>query len=76
MMNTGKKIDPRSQWAEKLKQKVGMNKAAVAMANKNARTIWAVLTKGIQYDPHFKPVVLKAKPKHRGAAKGSPPAMR
>lgn len=50
IMNTGKKKDARSLWAEKLKEKVGMNKAAVAMANKNARTIWAILTRKTEYE--------------------------
>ena len=54
LINTGKKTDPRSQWAEDLKKKVGMNKAAVALANKNARTVWAVLMRQEDYDPHYK----------------------
>lgn len=53
MMNTGKKKDPRSIWAEKLKEKVGMNKAAVAMANKNARTVWALLNRQCEYDGNY-----------------------
>jgi transposase len=57
LMNAGKKSDPRSLWAEKLKARVGMNKAAVAMANKNARTIWSILSRGIDYDPNYRPKV-------------------
>lgn len=53
MMNTGKKKDPRSIWAEELKKKVGMNKAAVAMANKNARTVWALLTRQCEYKANY-----------------------
>lgn len=53
LINAGKKKDPRSQWAEKLKQKVGTNKAAVAFANKNARTVWAILTRQEEYDPFY-----------------------
>lgn len=53
LINTGKKKDPRSQWAEKLKLKVGTNKAAVALANKNARTVWAILTRQEDYDPFY-----------------------
>lgn len=53
LINTGRKKDPRSLWAEQLKQKVGTNKAAVAMANKNARTVWAILRKGGEYDPLY-----------------------
>jgi transposase len=59
MMNTGQKKDPRSKWADKLKQKVGMNKAAVAMANKNVRTAWAILRRGSEYNPSYKPVLSK-----------------
>jgi transposase len=31
--------------------RVGWQKAAVAMANKNARILWAVLAKGRRFDP-------------------------
>ncbi len=54
MMNTGKKKDPRSLWAEELKKKVGMNKASVAMANKNARTVWALLVKQSEYKSNYR----------------------
>jgi transposase len=53
LMNTGNKKDPRSLWAESLKKKVGMNKAAVAMANKNARTVWALLHRGTEYQQNY-----------------------
>lgn len=44
------KTDRKSQlWAAK-KKILGMNKAAVALANKNARVIWALLTRGECYD--------------------------
>lgn len=56
LINTGKKKDARSRWAEKLKEKVGMNKAAVALANKNARTIWAILTRKTEYEDNYKTV--------------------
>jgi transposase len=43
--------DRRLQWAEKLRQKKGWNKASVALANRNARTIFVLLkTEGI-YEP-------------------------
>jgi transposase len=38
-----------SVWAERVVERRGMNKAAVALANKNARMIWAVLAKGEDY---------------------------
>ncbi len=45
-----KKEDSTSQWANKLGDSNHVNKVAVALANKNARVAWAVLTKGISFD--------------------------
>ncbi len=36
----------RLEWVRKLREKKGYNKTAVALANKNARTIWALLNSG------------------------------
>jgi transposase len=36
------KTDPLSLWLQQLAQRRGMNKAAVALANKNARRLWAI----------------------------------
>jgi transposase len=49
-----KKTDKRSRWLKDKKDRCGANKAAVAIANKNARIIWAMLTTGEAYR---KPVV-------------------
>ncbi len=38
--------DKRLEWVKKLREKKGYNKTAVALANKNARTIWALLKSG------------------------------
>jgi transposase len=38
-----KKSDKRSAWVNQLKQRAGANRTAVAVANKNARIIWALL---------------------------------
>jgi transposase len=46
---TGKRTDPKSRWAEQLKQRRGNNIAAVALAAKNARIIWAMLARGQEY---------------------------
>ena len=43
------KVDARSRWVIQLKQRVGMNKACVALANKNARVAWALLVTGEPY---------------------------
>ena len=40
----GLKTDRRSQWVRSLIERRGKNKAAVAVANKNARIVWALLT--------------------------------
>jgi transposase len=44
-----RKTDPRSMWVNQLRQRRGHNRATVAVANKNARVIWAVLTSGVPY---------------------------
>ncbi|MFC1680723.1 IS110 family transposase [Pseudomonadota bacterium] len=44
------KPDHTSRWAKELMQRRGMNIAAVAMANKMARTVHALLSKGERYD--------------------------
>jgi transposase len=34
---------------------VGWQKAVVALANKNARIMWAMATRGVVFDPHHVP---------------------
>ena len=41
-----RKTDSRSLWVNQLRQRRGHNRATVAIANRNARVIWAVLTSG------------------------------
>jgi transposase len=43
------KTDARSRWIQQLKSRVGMNKACVALANKNARILWAIMASGEHY---------------------------
>ena len=43
------KTDPINQWVNELRQRRGFNRATVAVANKNARIIWAVLRTGEPY---------------------------
>ena len=45
------KQDPRSLWLEKLRERRHPNIAAVALANKNARIAWALLSSGEAYNP-------------------------
>jgi transposase len=41
---------PKDQWLWNLIQRAGHGKATVALANKNVRTAWALLTEGTEYD--------------------------
>lgn len=50
VMSAHKRDDPISQWVHKLKEKSGWQKAVVALANKNARIVWAVMVKGKSFD--------------------------
>ena len=50
VMNAHKRNDPISQWALALRERSGWQKAVVALANKNARILWAVMTKGHAFD--------------------------
>lgn len=44
-----RKTDPKSQWVMALVARRGTTRAIVAVANKNARIIWALLARGDQY---------------------------
>lgn len=50
VMTPGKRTDRISQWLVQLKERVGWQKAAVALANKNACIPWAMLTRGESFD--------------------------
>jgi transposase len=41
--------DPHSLWMKSLIERKGMNRAAVALANKNARIIWALMAKNDEF---------------------------
>jgi len=45
------KSDPLNQWLQRLVERRGFNKAAVALANKNARILWAMTSKNEIYSP-------------------------
>jgi transposase len=51
VMTAHKRRDRISQWLVQLTARVGWQKAVVALANKNARILWAVLAKGRHFDP-------------------------
>jgi transposase len=47
------KTNPNNEWVNQLRKRRGFNRATVAVANKNARNIWAVLRKGETYRAAF-----------------------
>lgn len=51
LKNCSDKTDQLSLWLQALIARRGFNKAAVALANKNARTLWAMATKNERYQP-------------------------
>ncbi len=44
------KDDPIARWAQALRERKGWQKAAVALANKNARILWAMFVRGTPFD--------------------------
>ena len=45
VMSAGKRDDATSKWLQQLTARVGWQKACVAMDNKNARILWALMTR-------------------------------
>jgi transposase len=50
VMTAHKRSDPISRWTLALRERSGWQIAAVALANKNARILWAMMTKGDKFD--------------------------
>jgi transposase len=50
VMTAHQRNDRISRWVTALRERSGWQKAAVALANKNARIIWAVMAKGVAFD--------------------------
>jgi transposase len=55
VMTAHKRSDRISQWLVQLKERVGWQKTVVALANKNARILWAVLTRDAAFDANHVP---------------------
>lgn len=55
VLTAHKRQDAISLWAVQLRERVGWQKAAVAMANKNARIVWALLWRGGSFDAEHQP---------------------
>jgi transposase len=51
-----KRSDAVSRWVVQLQHRIGWQKTLVAVANKNARILWAVLARGKSYDPGYLPL--------------------
>ena len=73
VMSAPKRDDPISRWLVQLSARVGWQKACVAMANKNARILWAVMTREQVFDPHHVSVKPPAKQSTRQTAAAAPP---
>jgi len=50
----------KDRWLMDLIERAGHGKAAVALAHKNARTAWAMLTRGESYEKHYQHELLAA----------------
>ena len=58
VMTAHRRQDKISQWAVALRERTGWQRAVVALANKNARILLAVMTRGEAFDANH----LSAKP--------------
>lgn len=54
MLQAHRHTDPTSRWIKELQTRVGHNKAAVAVANKNARIVWCLLTRNTVFSAQHK----------------------
>lgn len=76
VMSVGKRDDPTSRWLAGLIERIGWQKACVAMANKNARILWAVMTREKGFDAQHisvkPPDKLKRSAAQEPASSGAP----
>ena len=49
MRRCDNRTDPRGQWMREIKDRRGFNRACVALANKNARILWALMARDESY---------------------------
>jgi transposase len=55
LLKVAKRKECKSGWLNGLLQRRNANVAAVALANKNARIVWALLAHGREFDPGYHP---------------------
>jgi len=72
VINADKRDDPTSRWLVQLTARVGWQKACVAMANKNARILWAVMTREEGFDPKHVSIKPQAKQAARQPVAAAP----
>ena len=75
VMSAAKRADPNSRWLVQLTARIGWQKACVAMANKNARILWAVMTREQGFDPQHVSAKPQAKVGLKERAVPTVPAM-
>lgn len=66
VMTAAKRTDRLSQWLVQLTRRVGWQKAVVALANKNARILWSIMTRNTVFDPNHVPLPPAAHQKSGG----------
>lgn len=62
VLTAERRSDRISTWAAQLKHRAGWQKAVVALANKNARILWAIMTRGDAFDANH----MSVKPRPAG----------
>lgn len=67
VMSAAKRSDRISQWLVQLRERIGWQKTVVALANKNARILWAILTRDGTFDPDHVPQIPTARQKPMAA---------
>ena len=67
-----KRSDRLSQWLVQLKARVGWQKAAVALANKNARILWCMMTRDTTFDTGHVPPMSAQRQRPNGALQVAP----
>jgi transposase len=68
VMTAGKRSDRLSRWLVQLRARAGWQKAVVALANKNARILWTIMTRDTAFDPDHVPEVPTARQRRLAAA--------